>query len=526
MLHATRRSALLGAAAFAGATALPWRASAALPADIDALCERARATFEVPGIGVCIVENGQVVHARGYGVRKLGEPAPVDEATTFAIGSCSKAYTAAALAILVDDGKLAWDDRVGDRLPAFRMYEPFTSQQMTVKDLLTHRSGLGLGQGDLMFWPASDFTRAEVVDRLKYLKPATSFRSAYAYDNVLYIAAGELVGAVSGQSWEDFVQARIIDRLGMQDTAPIYGRLKTQDRAWGHGRIDGPIRGTGHMQPISSTAQTAVVAPAGGVCASARDAGRWMLAQLALGKLADGTRIWSEAQGRTMFRPVTLIGASAMPQTNPDDTHFVLYALGWSLQDHHGVPTLGHTGGLNGAVCRTTLVPERNIGICILTNAEEEGCHTALNRMLLDHYLGRPRVDWIAKAKEEDAKDKAAAIEQAKAAAPPAGARGPALPLKDYAGTYRDVWYGDVLVKPEGKGLSISFSRSPGMKGRLEPFAFDTFRTVFEDPTIENAYVSFLISPEGKIEEARLKAVSPVADFSYDFQDLALKKVR
>lgn len=525
MLHATRRGALLGAAAFAGSTALPWRASAALPADIDALCERARATFEVPGISVCIVENGQVVHARGYGVRKLGEPAPVDEATTFAIGSCSKAYTSAALAILVDEGKLSWDDRVGDRLPAFRMYDPYTSQQMTVKDLLTHRSGLGLGEGDLMFWPAANFTRAEVVERLKYLKPATSFRSAYAYDNVLYIAAGELVGAVSGQPWEDFVQSRIMDRLGMQDTAPLYSRLKTQDRAWGHGRIDGPIRGTGHMQPISSTAQSPTVGPAGGVCASARDMGRWMTAQLALGKLADGSRIWSEAQGKSMWRPVTLIGASALPQTNPGNTHFVMYALGWGLQDNRGVPILNHTGGLNGAVCRTTLVPERNLAFCILTNAEEEGCHQALGQMLLDHYLGGPVVDWIARSKEEDTKDKAAAIAQAKAAAPPAGARGPALPLAAYAGTYRDVWYGDVTVAQQGKGLSIAFGRSPGMKGRLEPFAFDTFKTVFEDPTIENAYVSFVISPEGKVEDARLKAVSPVADFSYDFQDLLLKKV-
>lgn len=525
MHQATRRSAFLSLAAVAGASALPWRAKAALPADIDALCERARSTFEVPGISVCIVENGHVVHAKGYGVRKLGEPAPVDTATTFAIGSCSKAYTAAALAILVDDGKLSWDDRVGDRLPAFAMYDPYTSQQMTVKDLLTHRSGLGLGQGDLMFWPASNFTRAEVVERLKYLKPATSFRSAYAYDNVLYIAAGELVGAVSGQSWEDFVQARIMDLLGMQDTAPIYGRLKTQDRAWGHGRIDGPIRGTGTMQPISSTAQSATVAPAGGVCASARDMGRWMQAQLALGKLPDGSRIWSEAQGKQMWRPVTLIGASAMPQTNPGNTHFVLYALGWSLQDYRGTPVLGHTGGLNGAVCRTTLVPERNLGICILTNAEEEGCHTALNQMLLDHYLGVQPTDWIAKTKAEDAIDKAEAVEKAKAAARPAGAKAPPLPLTAYAGTYRDVWYGDVIVSRGPKGLEIAFSRSPGMKGRLDYWAFDSFRTVFDDPTIENAYVTFSVSPEGAVEDARLKAISPIADFSYDYQDLLLKRV-
>lgn len=523
----TRRDTLFGAAALAGAAALPRFARAAPPPDVDALAAQAMAAFEVPGICVTIVEGDQVIHAKGYGVRKLGSPEPVDEATTFAIGSCTKAFTAAALAILVDDGKLSWDDRVGDRLPAFRMYDPYVSQQMTVKDLLTHRSGLGLGEGDLMFWPASNFTRAEVVQRLRYLKPATSFRASYAYDNVLYIAAGELVGAVAGQSWEDFVQARILTPLGMQDTACGDSRLKTADRAWGHGRIDGPIRGTGHMQALGPTAQTDLVNPAGGICASARDMGRWLSAQLAKGRLPDGKRIWSEAQAKTMWRPVTLIGGSALPQTNQSNTHFVMYCLGWSLTDAHGVPVLHHTGGLQGAVCQVTVIPEKNVAFSILTNAEEEACHGSLGQMLLDHYVGAPRKDWITQGKIDDAKQKADAIAQAgkASAARPAGARGPSLPLAGYAGTYRDAWYGDVIVAQSGKGLSIAFSRSPTLKGRLEPWAFDSFKTAFEDPAIENAYVSFQVSPEGTVEQATLKAISPVADFSYDYQDLLLKKV-
>jgi CubicO group peptidase (beta-lactamase class C family) len=523
----TRRKTLFGAAALAAASALPRFARAAPPPDIDAMAEKAMAAFEVPGIAVTVVEGGKVVHAKGYGVRKLGAPDKVDEATTFAIGSCSKAFTSAALAILVDDGKLGWDDRVGDHLPNFRMYDAYASQQMTVRDLLTHRSGLGLGEGDLMFWPASDFTRAEVVDRLKYLKPATSFRSGYAYDNVLYIAAGELVGAVAGQPWEDFVQSRIMTPLGMQDTAPSYSRLKTADRAWGHGRLDGPIRGTGRMQALGEARVTDLVDPAGGICASARDMGRWLAVQLAMGKLANGRRLWSEAQARQMWKPVTLIGASALPQTNPNDTHFVMYALGWGLQDAHGVPVLGHTGGLQGAVCRVALIPEKDAAFAILTNAEEEGCHAALGQMLLDHYTGTPRTDRIGKARAEDVKAKAEAIEQARTsiAARPAGAHAPSLPLAQYAGKYHDAWYGDVAIAAGPQGLTIAFSRTPTLKGRLEPWAFETFKTVFEDTSIENAYVTFSLSPEGVVEEARLKAISPVADFSYDYQDLLLKKV-
>lgn len=526
-IASTRRATLMGVAALAGATALPRLAAAAPPPDIDALAAQAMEAFDVPGIAVAVVEGGRTVHAKGYGVRKLGAPEKVEEATTFAIGSCTKAFTAAALAILVEDGKLSWDDRVGDHLPAFRMYDPYASQQMTVKDLLTHRSGLGLGEGDLMFWPASTFTRAEVVERLRFLKPAISFRASYAYDNVLYIAAGELVGAVAGMSWEDFVQTRILTPLGMADSAPGYDLLKTADRAWGHGRIDGPIRGTGHMQALGAANVTRLVNPAGGICASARDMAKWLSAQLAMGKLPDGSRIWSEAQAKTMWRPVTLIGGSALPQTNPGNTHFVMYALGWGLTDQHGAPVLGHTGGLQGAVCRVAVIPEKNVAFAILTNAEEDACHTALGEMLLDHYTGAPRTDRIAAAKAADAKDKAEAIEAAKAsdANRPAGARGPSLPLARYAGTYRDAWYGDVSITADAKGLAIAFSRTPTLKGRLLPWFADSFKTVFDDPTIENAYVSFTLSPEGKVEEAKLKAISSLADFSYDYQDLLLKKV-
>ena len=185
---------------------------------VDRVVERARREFEVPGIAVAVVKDGHVVLAKGYGVRKLGEAAPVTPESLFRIASNTKAFTTAALAMLVDEGKIRWDDRVIDRMPGFQMYDPYVTHEMTIRDLLVHRSGLGLGAGDLMFWPATDFTREEIIRRIRFLKPASSFRSRYAYDNLLYLVAGQMIPRITGKSWEEFVRERIFGPLGMSHT--------------------------------------------------------------------------------------------------------------------------------------------------------------------------------------------------------------------------------------------------------------------------------------------------------------------
>src|SRR5437588_6160739 len=194
---------------------LPVTAQNAPPADLDAYVVRVLKTFEVPGLSVAIVKDGKVVLAKGYGVRKLGEPAPVDENTLLAIGSNTKAFTSAALATLVEEGKISWDDPVYERLTGFQMYDPYVSHEMTIRDLLTHRSGMGLGEGDLLFWPHTTFTRAEIIYKLRFMKPHSSFRSHYAYDNLLYMTAGQIIPAVAGTSWDDYVRQRIFAPLGM-----------------------------------------------------------------------------------------------------------------------------------------------------------------------------------------------------------------------------------------------------------------------------------------------------------------------
>ena len=236
----SRLTRVLASAAAVALIAAAGAAQAAPPENFDAYMTRVLSTSGAPGMSVAIVEDGKVTLAKGYGVRKLGEAAPVDAHTIFPIGSNTKAFTATALAILVDEGKLSWDDKVVSRLPGFQMYDPYVTGEMTITDLLTHRSGLGLGEGDLMFYPPTTFTRQEIVERLRYLKPATSFREKFAYDNMLYVAAGQLVADTSGESWEDFIRANIFKPLGMTDATATSGELgPNANRGWPHIRLGG-----------------------------------------------------------------------------------------------------------------------------------------------------------------------------------------------------------------------------------------------------------------------------------------------
>ena len=259
---------------------------AAAPQDLDAFAARAMKAFDTPGMAVAIVEDGQAA-THVYGIRKLGAPERVDAHTVFPIGSNTKAFTAAALAILVDQGKLHWDDLVVDKLPGFRMYDAYTSQHMTITDLLVHRSGLGLGQGDLMFLPSTTRSRAELVHAIRHLKPATGFRSGFAYDNVLYSVAGELVEAVSGERWEDFVQRHMLSPMGMRDTLTSLD-VPGPDSVSLHGKISGPVRGMGPPSVLGTVLSGDVCAPAGALRVSADDMTHWLRVQLAHGALDGG----------------------------------------------------------------------------------------------------------------------------------------------------------------------------------------------------------------------------------------------
>jgi CubicO group peptidase (beta-lactamase class C family) len=482
---------------------------------------------------LALVEPGRAPLTKGYGVRKLGESAPMDQHTLFSIASNTKAFTAAALAILVDEGKLSWDDKVADRLPGFRMYDPYASHEMTVRDLLVHRSGLGLGAGDLLFWPQSTVGREDLVHRLRYIAPATSFRSGYAYDNVLYVVAGEVVEAVSGKSWEDFIVERIFQPLGMNESAPSVGMIKSNNRSWPHTRLNGRARNVGGtVEPISIAPGVDNAAPAGGINASPNDMARWLQLQLDRGVMGN-KRLFSEATAKEMWTPQVLVPVSsehsAIAATQPT---FHTYGLGWNVKDYRGHRIVTHSGFVEGSASVTFLIPDQKVGFIVMINAEDTEAHEAIAYHLLDHYLGLAKTDWVsafAKAHRAKIDNAIRALDAAEAATKQqsnsAQSRGPSLDSQAYAGTYRDAWYGDVTIDYRDGDLNIDFKVSPGMSGPLEHVRFDTFRTRFTDRRMEDAYITFALKPDGRIEHAKLQAISPLADFSFDYQDLLLKPV-
>jgi CubicO group peptidase (beta-lactamase class C family) len=396
------RAAWLAAAGWCLAGA----AQADPPEGFDARVEQIRAAVGVPGIAVAIVEHGRTTLARGYGVRQLGESAPVDADTIFPLGSVGKAFTTAALAVLVDRGRIAWDDPVTKHMPWFQMYDPWVTREMTVVDLLVHRSGLGLGAGDLMFVPRSTRSRAETVRRLRYIRPATSFRSGYAYDNVLYAAAGQLIEEVSGKTWERFVREDVLVPAGMRTaTSDRAERRRTVNRAWPHARRDGPMHGMGTQRALDDSGHAEFdpelgqnAAPAGGVAASANDMGRWIAIQLARGGLPGGAgRLFSEAASKQMWTPRVLLPINPSPGPAAAATpQFSAYALGWMERDYRGRRLITHSGAVFGAQAVVMLVPDRDVGFSVAINCEDGEAALGIAYELLDHSLEQPRYDWAA----------------------------------------------------------------------------------------------------------------------------------
>ena len=527
----SRAARLCGLGALAGvlgmALASPgWTAPAtapvlpvgAQPRDIDRLAERIQQKFAVPGMAVAIVKDGKVLFAKGYGVREAGKPDKVDASTLFGIGSNTKAFTVAALAMLVDEGKLSWDDKVIDRLPSFRLSDPYVTRELTIRDLLTHRSGLGLGSGDLMLFPPSDFTRSEIIHNLRYFPPASSFRSKFAYDNLLYIVAGELVPTVTGISWETFVQTRILDRLGTGCAATLSLASGNRNVALPHVMVADKLT---VVTPDPSTAYD----PAGSIQCNADGMAAWMALQLADGRFKDGSQLFSAAQHKEMWTPQTIV--TPLPASAAlTRTHFRNYGLGWFIEDYEGAQRVSHTGGLVGMVSAVSLFPEEGVGIVVLSN-QQSGGRAAMMQSLQDAMLGRPARDWIAivgNLEAEQSKRAAAADSAADTAIAAAGGRA-FLPLEAYEGVYHDPWRGDVTVRKQGAKLRMIFSRTTGMQGDMQVVKGNVFAVRWDDRTLKaDALVNFRTGLDGSVSGMSMAPLSPTTDFSFDFQDLAFTR--
>lgn len=489
---------------------------------LDTVVEQARKEFNVPGIAVVIVKDGKVVIEKGYGVRRLGNPAPITPHTIFGIASNTKVFTSAALAMLVDEGKLAWDDRVVDRLPGFQMSDAYVTREMRIRDLLCHRSGLPLGGGDLMFWPATDLTSDQVNYRLRFVPLETSFRSAYAYDNVLYNVAGAVLKQVSGESWSDFIKTRFFAPLNMRDSKTSIRDIDdSTDVVAPHALVDGQLQALPHGSLDNNAA-------AGSIVSSVDDMSHWVMALLNKGDLGNGKRLLSEKQAHTLWTPLTILPIGDPPAELAEAyPHFIDYAMGEVLRDYRGRLLVYHTGGLQGMVSIVAMLPESHLGVVVLTNQESDAAFQSIAYTVFDHYLQAPPKDWVTsmghvvkRHKDEAEKTVAAAASKRDSSSKPS------VPLDSYVGRYRDPWYGDVIIEKAASGLRIRFTHSPKLNASLEHWQQDTFIARWPDRSMDaDAFITFSLNPDGTIESARMKPVSPLTDFSFDFQHLSLKPV-
>ena len=502
-----------------------WAASTAptplTPVQMDALVQRAMAAFRVPGIAVGIVKDGQLVYARGYGTRTVGTHEAVDADTVFAIGSNTKAFTTAALSLLVDEGKLHWEDKVIDWLPRFQLQDPWVTREFTVRDLLTHRSGLGLGAGDLMFVPQTDFSREEVLYGLRFLKPASSFRSQFAYDNLLYIVAGELIPAVTGMPWDQFVDSRILRPLGMAGCASGLAALPK-----------GAVLATPHSVVADQVTPIApmdlqLAAAAGAIHCNVTGMARWMQTQLAGGAIPGGGRLFTAERQQDMWTPQTLlpVGGALAALSH---THFQTYALGWGITDFEGYQRISHQGGVLGMVTQVSLMPELHLGVVVLTNQEDPGPLLSIADAILESYVSSERHDWVGSAKTLLDRAQSDALATDAARAPKSAA--PALDMAQrapFVGHYADPWRGAATVSESDGSLRLVFSRTHSLQGRMDPAGPDLFIVQWDDRSLHaDAYVRFRRDYAGQPDAFTMQAVSVRTDFSFDFQDLDFHRVR
>lgn len=519
--------ALYGLSTLAGAqnvaTSMPATASGLSSAQIDELVEKTRQAFNVPGISVAVVKDNQIVHSKGYGLRSIASKQAMDEHTLVGIASNSKAFTAAALAILVDEKKLDWNDKVTKYIPEFKMYNPYVTEEFTVLDLLTHRSGLGLGAGDLMFFPdGSDFTINDVIYNLRFLKPVSSFRSKYDYDNNLYIVAGEVVKRASGLSWEEFVEKRLLKPLGMGESAAAIDRVTVADNMVDpHVEVDGKLK-------IVPFKPNPVLGAAAGIYSNVHDMSKWVSMLLNQGTYPgskEPQRLLSEKVLQQMWSPQTIIPTG--PNSGRYNTHFNSYGIGWVVNDVKGYKQVSHTGGLLGMVTQVSLIPELKLGIVVLTNQEQGGAFTAITNTIKDAYLGLPAIDHVKEITERVAKRKAEAdkVESEiwqKVQVQLKQNRQP--DLSPFLGQYRDNWFGEVSVSQQNGKLRLVSKRSPAISGEMFYYKGTTFVVKWDDRSLHaDAFANFSLNHEGKANGMTMKAISPATDFSFDFHDLEFK---
>lgn len=490
---------------------------------IDSLVQKTMETFDVPGMAVAVIKDGKIYHKNTFGIRSIKTEAPVNENTLFGVASNTKAFTTAALAQLIDKGKLKWDTPVQEIIPEFKLYNPYVTNEFTIRDLVTHRSGLGLGAGDLMVFPASNTTTLpEMIHNLRFLKPVSSFRSKYDYDNLLYIVAGEIVARVSGIPYDKYIEDNFFQPLKMTRSKLSIPEIEADpNRIDGHAPVDGKLE-------ITTNTFTQIATPAAGIYASINDMTTWVQAQLHKGKYGPQLKdsLFSKKEHREMWSPQTLIKSGK----GPYNTHFSAYGLGWFLSDVNGYFQVGHTGGLLGIVSQVTMIPELDLGIIVLTNQQSGAAFSAITNSIKDGYFGikgenrikeynerrlaaEKREDSIVSKLEEDIQ---AQIKS----------KSPKPNLEAYAGVYNDPWFGKVNISVTKDGLNFAAEKSSDLTGKMVYYKGTTFVVRWNDRALKaDAFVNFRLDINGKAQGFVMKPISPLTDFSYDYQDLDFERM-
>ncbi|MGI9055256.1 MAG: serine hydrolase [Pyrinomonadaceae bacterium] len=482
--------------------------------EIDAYAQQVMKDWNQPGMAIAVVRDGKTVFAKGYGVQKIGTNDKVDENTVFAIASNSKAFTTAAISILIDEGKIGgWDEPVAKYLPEFRLYSPYVTEDLTIRDLVSHRVGLDTFSGDLL-WYETNYSDDEILNRLKYLKPTRGFRTGFGYQNLMFIAAGKIIEKVSGKNWGEFVKEKILDPLAMTRTTYSVTNLPN-NATFPHNESGGALRVL-HRGNVDGAAAAA------GLNSSVADLTKWIQLQLNQGKF-DNKQIFSEKNAWEMHQPAVILPISqAAAKANPT-RHFNTYALGWNVFDYQGKKIVTHGGGLDGMLSKTVLIPESNIGFVVLTNSEFP-VYNIMQSKMLDVFTDAPKRDYNAESLKRAADGKKAEMEAAqKLEASQVKNTKPSLALKDYAGIYTGALYGDATVREENGKLVLRMLPSPNFVADLEHWHYDTFKIKWR-PTVAYdfpaGFVTFTIDRNGKADE--LEIDQPNNDFW--FYELEFKR--
>ena len=500
-------------------------ASDLTPEQIEAYATKAVEDFDVTGLAITVVSKDSTIFQKVYGVRDVRTQQPIDENTIFPFASIGKAFTTTALAMLVDEGKLDWDDPVRKYIPEFEMSDPYITAEFSVRDLVTHRSGLPPGAGDLLVFPDANPEVSDILAAIKHIPPTTSFRSEYAYDNLLYVVAGDVLSRIDGRPWHKVIEARIFKPLKMKSCEALPSKAAASKNTVTQHLRDTTTWAAEPINPVYIIGDN--VSPAGGLSCSITDLSKWAQFWLNNATTPSGQRLLSESQAREVWTGVTPQGGGGI-MAELGGSHLSIYGLGWGLRDFHGKLLASHSGGVLGGSSYFGVLPEADTAVFVMSNVSTYASSALALQLLSDAASSDANSDWLGRlfaiasgrktAMQKDSGDSDGEDAVKDVAVEPARA------LDDYVGAYLDPWYGLVSIEIRAGALFIDMSRSQALDATLIPVAPDKFVARWPDRTLNaDAYVIFSVEDD-QVTGMTMEAVSDTTDFSFDFHDLKFTK--